>query len=88
MQREIHNYIRRIEHLEAECLKLRENLVENTRNLNQKQAETVNQLQESLRKNAEQRQQDCERNRKTINALQQQVDKLVSEKCAIQNEKV
>ncbi|XP_023293177.2 spindle assembly abnormal protein 6 homolog [Lucilia cuprina] len=88
LQHEIHNHIRRVDQLDAECLKLRENLVESTRNLNQKHAEELIQLQESLRKTAEQRQQDSERNRKTINALQLQIDKLVSEKSAIQSEKV
>ncbi|XP_037819451.1 spindle assembly abnormal protein 6 homolog [Lucilia sericata] len=88
LQHEIHNHIRRIDQLDAECLKLRENLMESTRSINQKHAEELMQLQESLRKTGEQRQQDSERNRKTINALQQQIDKLVSEKSAIQSEKV
>lgn len=88
MQHEKHNHIRRVSQLDAECLKLRENLLENTRNLNQKHAEELNHLQESLRKTAEQRQQDSERNRKTMNVLQQQIDKLVSEKSDIQSEKV
>lgn len=62
--------------------------MESTRNLNQKHSEELMQLQESLRKAAEQRQHDSERNRKTMNALQQQIDKLVNEKSAIQNEKL
>lgn len=88
LQHEIHNHVRRIDQLDAECIKLRENLLETTRNLNQKHAEELIQLQESLRKSAEQRQQDSERNRKTINSLQQQIDKLIAEKSAIQSEKV
>ncbi|XP_065366567.1 spindle assembly abnormal protein 6 homolog [Calliphora vicina] len=88
LQHEIHNHIRRIDQLDAECTKLRENLMETSRNLNQKHAEELIQLQESLRKAAEQRQLDSERNRKTMNALQQQIDKLVSEKSAIQSDKV
>ncbi|KAM7363938.1 spindle assembly abnormal 6 [Cochliomyia hominivorax] len=88
LQHEIHNHIRRIDQLDAECIKLRENLLETTRNLNQKHAEEVIQMQETLRKTAEQRQQDSERNRKTMNTLQQQIDKLIAEKSAIQSEKV
>lgn len=74
--------------MDAECVKLRDNLLESTRNLNQKHAEEIAQLQDSLRKAAEQRQHDSERNRKTISALQQQVDKLIAEKGAIQSEKL
>lgn len=65
---------------------MRETLQESTRNLDQKHLEEISLLQEKIRKTAEQRQHELERSRNTINALQQQIDKVVSEKNSVQLE--
>lgn len=87
-QHESHNHLRRIEQLDEECLKLRESLLETTRNLNNKHSEEMLQLQESVRKMADQRQLDNERHRKGVQALQGQIDKLITEKANLQADKV
>lgn len=87
-QHESMNQLRRIEQLEGECLKLRESLHETTCNLNKAHSEEVLQLQENIRKLSEQRQLDNERHRKGVQALQGQIDKMITEKSSLQADKV
>ncbi|XP_067619396.1 spindle assembly abnormal protein 6 homolog isoform X2 [Eurosta solidaginis] len=88
LQQEIEMHLRTNEHLKAENSKLRENIVENARNLNQRHSEEIQHLQESLRKSSEQRQKDNERNQQTITALQLQLDKLMADKNTLQMDKM
>ncbi|XP_053947156.1 spindle assembly abnormal protein 6 homolog [Anastrepha ludens] len=88
LQQEVDMHLHTIEQLNAENGKLRENLVDNTRNLNQRHSEELQHLQESLRKASEQRHLDNERSQKTITALQLQMDKLIVEKNNLQTEKI
>lgn len=80
--------MRRIEQLDEECVKLRENLLETNRNLNKKHTEEIQHFQENIRKMVEQRQLDSDRHRKGVQALQGQIDKLICEKTNLQAEKL
>nr|XP_014092614.1 spindle assembly abnormal protein 6 homolog isoform X1 [Bactrocera oleae] len=88
LQQEVDMHLRTIDQLNAENGKLRENLVDNSRNLNQRHSEELKHLQESLRKAAEQKHIENERSQNTITVLQLQIDKLNADKNSMQAEKV
>lgn len=81
-------HLRTIDQLNAENGKMRENLVDNSRNLNQRHSEELKHLQESLRKATEQKHIENERSQNTITALQLQIDKLIADKNSMQAEKM
>uniref|UniRef100_A0A1B0A8S1 Uncharacterized protein n=1 Tax=Glossina pallidipes TaxID=7398 RepID=A0A1B0A8S1_GLOPL len=88
LQHENHNHIIRIDQLDKECANLRENLLESTQALNHKHSEEVSQLQESIQKLVEQRQEDSEKHCRAIASTQAQLDKLKTEKCTLQTERI
>ncbi|KAL9899021.1 spindle assembly abnormal 6 isoform 1-T1 [Glossina fuscipes fuscipes] len=88
LQHENHNHIRRIDQLDKECANLRENLLESTQALNHKHSEEILQLQENVQKLVEQRQEDSERHCRAIASTQAQLDKLQTEKCTLQAERI
>ncbi|XP_073819075.1 spindle assembly abnormal protein 6 homolog isoform X2 [Musca autumnalis] len=88
LQNELLTRNQKIEIMEEECKKLRENIFETARNTNQKHAEEIHQLQEKLRTCSELRQQDNEKSRNALLSLQKQMDKIVLEKQSIQNERL
>ncbi|XP_017464331.1 PREDICTED: keratin, type II cytoskeletal 5-like, partial [Rhagoletis zephyria] len=88
LQQEVEMHLRTIEQLNGDNSKLKEALIDNSRNLNQRHSEELQHLQESLRKASEQRHLDNERSQKTITALQLQADKLIAEKNNLLSEKI
>ncbi|XP_036323003.1 spindle assembly abnormal protein 6 homolog [Rhagoletis pomonella] len=88
LQQEVEMHLRTIEQLNGDNSKLKETLIDNSRNLNQRHSEELQHLQESLRKASEQRHLDNERSQKTITALQLQADKLIAEKNNLLSEKI
>ncbi|XP_019894638.1 spindle assembly abnormal protein 6 homolog isoform X2 [Musca domestica] len=88
LQNEIFTRNQKIEILDTECKKLRETIIESARNLNQQHAEEIHQLQEKIRTSNEHRQQENDKSRNTISALQKQIDQIVLEKQSMHNDKV
>uniref|UniRef100_W8C7W8 Spindle assembly abnormal protein 6 n=1 Tax=Ceratitis capitata TaxID=7213 RepID=W8C7W8_CERCA len=87
LQQELDMHLRTIDQLNTENGKLRDNLVDNSRNLNQRHAEELKHLQDNLRKANEQKHIENERSQNTITALQLQIDRLIADKNSLQNEK-
>lgn len=88
LQNEIFTRNQKIEILDTECKKLRETIIESARNLNQQHAEEIHQLQEKITTSNEHRQQENDKSRNTISALQKQIDQIVLEKQSMHNDKV
>ncbi|ALC46528.1 sas-6, partial [Drosophila busckii] len=80
MQLELNSQRAHIEQLGGDCNQLRSTLAENARQLSEKHALELQQMQDKMCKLNEQRSSDLERNRRTIAGLQSQLDRAMLDK--------